>query len=104
MQKKNLVKVGYGQIKKAIKNLHNSIIKYPDIKYSDSLPASLEISDNLTDIKDEKLIVEAKKFISSLESRVKYDVDIYLKELLYNLNNIKISQDIFNYDEILRES
>jgi len=48
--------------------------------------------------------VEAKKFISSLESRVKYDVDIYLKELLYNLNNIKISQDIFNYDEILRES
>jgi len=91
------------QIKKVIRNVLNSI-EYPEMKYSGNLPSSLSVSGTLKGSRAEEFISDAQKHISSLNGRVRDDINGYLKKLISKLNDVEISQTIFgNYDEILKE-
>lgn len=90
-------------INKVIRTVLNSI-EYPEMEYSGKLPTSLSVHGTLTGNRAEEFISDAQKYISSLKSRVKDDINSYLKQLISALNNIEISQSIFgDYDAILKQ-
>ena len=91
------------KIKKVIRNVLNSI-EYPEMKYSGKLPENLLLNGTLKGNQAEEFISDAQEYISSLNGRIRTDINGYLNELISKLNDIEISQSIFgNYDEILKQ-
>jgi hypothetical protein len=91
------------QIQKAIRNALNSVI-YPDISYSNSLPASLSAKGTLKKSAAENFLQDAQEYISKLRTRVRQDINSYLSSLVQTLKAVGLSESIFsNYNSMLEE-
>ena len=74
------------------------------MKYSGKIPSSLSAHGTLKGSRAEEFIYDAQDYISSLNGRVRDDINGYLNELISKLNDVEISQTIFgHYNEILKE-
>ncbi len=91
------------QIQKVIRNVLNSVI-YPDISYSNNLPASLSAKGTLTGNHAENFLQDAQEYISKLRNRVRQDINSYLSSLVHTLKAVSLSENIFSsYNTMLEE-
>jgi predicted GTPase len=90
-------------IKKVIRNVLNAIV-YPDMSYANGLPSSLLPKGTLKGSRAEKYYDDAHMYVQSLRRRVRNDIKDFVESLIYELENIKISESLFgHYDEMLQK-
>jgi hypothetical protein len=91
------------QIQKVIRHIVNSI-PYPEISYTDNMPASLSAKGTLKNSAAENFLDDAKEYISVLRTRVRHDIDSFVTSLDKILKTVNLSESIFsNYTSLLEE-
>lgn len=91
------------QIQKVIRNVLNSVI-YPNISYSNNLPASLSAKGTLSGNDAENFLQDAQEYISKLRTIVRQDINTYLSSLVQTLKAVSLSESLFSsYNTMLEE-
>jgi len=91
------------RVKQAILNVFAKI-SYPEVIYTGSLPDDLKKTGTLKRSSAEEFLSSAYEYVSNLRSRVKKDINNYIKKLIGDLKSIKISSSfIEEYQTALDE-
>ncbi len=81
-------------VQRTIRNILNSI-DLPDIIYTGTIPKELMKTGTLKNYEAERFLEEAKNYMSTFRTRVRNDINKYLKKLEKSLENQDIGNDIF---------